>query len=93
MNMVNTSSNGSSYRKICLAGKAHSAKNDSNIYLFLVILVFELIVFALHFEVETFEFKVFFLLLALVTGFAMVVFAVEGLLQHRRLNKSLRQIE
>ncbi len=61
--------------------------------IFLGILIFELIVFALHFEVETFEFKVFFLLLALITGSAMVVFAVEGLLQQRRLNKSLRQIE
>lgn len=60
---------------------------------FLGILVFELIVFALHFEVETFEFKVFFLLLALITGSAMVVFAIEGLLQQRRLNKNLRQIE
>ncbi|MGE5637123.1 MAG: hypothetical protein ACM3WQ_00310 [Chloroflexota bacterium] len=60
---------------------------------FLGILVFELIIFALHFRVETFEFKVFFLLLALSTGSAMLVFLVEGLLQQRRLNKNLRQIE
>ncbi len=60
---------------------------------FFAILVFELIVFALHFEVETYEFKVFFILLALVTGFAMAVCAIEGLLQQRRLNKNLRQIE
>lgn len=57
---------------------------------FLGILVFELIVLALHFEVETFEFKIFFLLLALITGFAMAVFAVEGVLQRRRLQRSIK---
>lgn len=57
---------------------------------FLGILVFELIVLALHFEVETFEFKIFFLLLALITGFAMAVFAIEGVLQRRRLQRSIK---
>lgn len=57
---------------------------------FLGILVLELIVLALHFEVETFEFKIFFLLLALITGFAMAVFAVEGFLQKRRLQRSIQ---
>ena len=52
---------------------------------FLGILVFEVVVFAIHYEVETFEFKLFFLLLTLITGFAMAVFIVEGLLQRRRL--------
>lgn len=56
---------------------------------FLGILIFELLVLALHFEVETYEFKIFFLLLTLITGLAMAVFAVEGLLQRRRLQKSI----
>lgn len=57
---------------------------------FLGILILELVVLALHFEVETFEFKIFFLLLALITGFAMAVFAVEGFLQRRRLQRSIQ---
>jgi hypothetical protein len=56
---------------------------------FLGILVWELVVLAMHFEVETFEFKIFFLLLVLITGFAMAVFIVEGLLQRRRLQRSI----
>ena len=51
---------------------------------FLGTLIVEIVVFALHFTVETYEFKVFFLLLILVTGLAMAVFIVEGLLQRRR---------
>ena len=54
---------------------------------FLGILIVELIVFALHFAVETYEFKVFFLLLILVTVFAMAVFIVEWLLQRRRTKR------
>lgn len=57
---------------------------------FLGILIVELVVFGLHYEVETFEFKVFFLLLALITGFAMAVFIVEGLVQRRRFQRSLK---
>ena len=56
---------------------------------FLGILIVELVVFALHFTVETYEFKVFFLLLILVTGLAMAVFAVEGLLQRRRTKHNI----
>ena len=55
---------------------------------FLGILIVELVVFALHFTVETYEFKVFFLLLILVTGLAMAVFIVEGLLQRRRTKQN-----
>jgi hypothetical protein len=54
---------------------------------FLGILVFELGILALHYEVETFEFKIFFLLLTLITGFAMAVFITEGLLQRRRFRR------
>ena len=51
--------------------------------LFLAFLVAELFVLIIHFVVETYEFKVFFLLLMLITGLAMVVFTVEGA-QNRR---------
>jgi hypothetical protein len=52
--------------------------------IFLVILTVELVVLAIHYRVETYEFKVFFLLLLLVTATALGVFAREGLLQNRR---------
>jgi len=51
---------------------------------FMSILIVELAVFALHYSVENYMFKVFFVLLLLVTGSAMAVFAVEALLHHRR---------
>ena len=52
--------------------------------IFLGILAVELAILFIHFGVETDEFKVFFLLLTLITGLAMAVFAVEGFLQSRR---------
>ena len=52
--------------------------------LFLVILIVELFMLFIHFSAETDEFKVFFLLLTLITGLALGVFTVEGLLQNRR---------
>jgi hypothetical protein len=55
--------------------------------IFLTILIVELIVLLIHFSIETLEFKVFFLLLTLITGLALAVFTVEGLLQNRRKNK------
>ncbi len=57
---------------------------------FLGIFVWELVVLALHFEIQTFAFKIFFLLLCLITGFAMAVFMVEGVLQRRRLQRSIQ---
>ncbi len=59
-------------------------------FVFLAILTVELVVLALHYEVENFEFKVFFLLLTLITGFAMVVFMTEGLLQRRRFRHNIQ---
>lgn len=56
--------------------------------IFMSILIVELVVLAMHYSVETYEFKVFFLLLILITGFAMVVFTVEALLHHRRTKLS-----
>lgn len=55
---------------------------------FLSILIVELIIFALHYSVENYEFKVFFVLLLLVTGSATAVFAVEALLHRRRTKMS-----
>jgi hypothetical protein len=52
--------------------------------LFTGILIIELFVFFLHFSVENYEFKVFFSLLMLITGLALAVFTVEGLLQNKR---------
>lgn len=57
---------------------------------FLGILIFELVVFALHYAVETYEFKVFFTLLTLITGLAMAVFTYEWLLQRKRAKSSIQ---
>jgi len=45
---------------------------------FLAILATEAIVLYIHYAVETYEFKVFFLLLILITVLALTVFTVEG---------------
>jgi predicted RND superfamily exporter protein len=58
--------------------------------IFLGILIAELVVLALHYSVENYSFKIFFLLLALVTGAAMAVFVAEGLLQRRRIRQSIQ---
>jgi hypothetical protein len=55
---------------------------------FLSIVIFELVVFALHYAVETYEFKVFFTLLTLITGLATAVFAYEGVMQRKRINRN-----
>jgi len=50
---------------------------------FVSILVVELFVLIIHFSSETMEFKVFFLLLTLITSLALALFTAEGLLQNR----------
>jgi hypothetical protein len=57
---------------------------------FLSILIVELGVFTLHYEVETYEFRVFFLLLILITGAATAVFVAEGLMQHKRFQRNIQ---
>ena len=52
--------------------------------LFLTILIVEIGIFIIHFSVETYEFKVFFTLLTLITGLAFVVFAVEDMIQNKQ---------
>jgi hypothetical protein len=54
---------------------------------FLSILIFEAVVLAVHYAVEDFSFLIFFVLLTLITGSAMLVFAVEGFLQRKQLRK------
>ena len=58
--------------------------------LFLSILIVEIVALAIHYAVETYEFKVFFLLLILITALAMGVFIAEGFLQQRRLMRSIQ---
>jgi hypothetical protein len=58
--------------------------------IFMSILIVELVVLALHYPVENYEFMVFLLLLILVTGFAMAVFIAEGLLQRSRIKRSVQ---
>ncbi len=57
--------------------------------LFFAILMVEVIILAIHYTIETYEFKVFFLLLTLITGLALAVFALEGLLQRKRKTRIL----
>lgn len=54
-------------------------------FLFLGILIVEIYVLIVHFQYETFEFRIFFVLLMLITGLALSVFTVEGLLQNKRI--------
>ncbi len=54
---------------------------------FLAILIIEFYVLAVHFPVETYEFKVFFLLLMLITGLALGLFSIEGYRQNKRKKK------
>jgi hypothetical protein len=52
--------------------------------IFLSILIVEIVVLAIHFSVETQEFKIFFLLLMLITTAALILFAFEGVRMLRR---------
>ncbi len=57
--------------------------------IFMAILIIEIVVLAIHFGVENYEFKIFFLYLTLITAVAMVLFLVEGLLVLVRARKSI----
>ncbi|MCW4016722.1 MAG: hypothetical protein NWF06_10165 [Candidatus Bathyarchaeota archaeon] len=52
--------------------------------IFSAILITELVVLAIHFSVETSQFKIFFLLLTSITAAALVLFLVEGLRARRK---------
>ncbi|MCW4045694.1 MAG: hypothetical protein NWE94_09290 [Candidatus Bathyarchaeota archaeon] len=57
-------------------------------YIFLAVFFVEIAVLAMHFAVETYEFKVFFLLGLAITGSAMMFFLIEGLLHIRKISKA-----
>ncbi len=65
-------------------GRRLIPKSWSYSFLFLGILLVEIYVLVVHFPYETFEFRIFFVLLMLITGLALSVFTVEGLIQNRR---------
>jgi hypothetical protein len=69
------------------AGKWLTPKMTVYSLIFLSILIVELFILAVHWAVENYEFKIFFLLLTMVTGSAATVFAAEGLLQRKRLKQ------
>lgn len=52
---------------------------------FLAIFITELVVLAIHFSVETEQFKIFFLLLTAITVAALILFLIEGLRMLRRI--------
>jgi hypothetical protein len=57
---------------------------------FLGVLIWELYVLIAHYEVEDYEFKVFFFFLILITASATTVFFVEGLLQRMRAKRKIQ---
>jgi hypothetical protein len=57
---------------------------------FIGILVTEIIVFAIHYEVEDYRFKVFFALLIAITLVATGLFLFEARMQRRRTAKNLQ---
>ena len=60
-------------------------------FLFLGILLVELYIFLVHFAFENYQFMVFFSLLTAITGLALAVFAIEGLLVTRRKPKAAQE--
>ncbi len=52
---------------------------------FFGLFITEVVVLAIHYEVETYEFKVFFLLGLTITGIAMILFLKEGLSAKKKI--------
>lgn len=50
-------------------------------------LLWELVVFIIHFSVETNQFKIFFLLLTIITVTALVLFVMEGLRAIKKIHR------
>jgi len=57
-------------------------------YFFLGLFIAEIAVLIIHFGVETYEFKVFFLLGLSITGIAMMFFLIEGIMLIRRIGRT-----
>ena len=59
--------------------------------MFLGVLSVELVVLAIHFSIETQQFKIFFLVLTIITVAALTLFVIEGLRMQRKIGISHRQ--
>jgi len=57
-------------------------------YFFLGLFITELVVFAIHFNVETTDRKIFFLLGLFITAIAMILFFKEGLSAPKKMKKT-----
>ncbi len=57
-------------------------------FFFMALLIIEITVLAVHFNIGDYEFKVFFFYMVLITGAAMTLFLVEGLLMLLRFRKA-----
>lgn len=51
---------------------------------FPAIFLWEIIVFTIHYPYESYQFKIFYVLLLIITGFALSLFTLEGFVQNRR---------
>lgn len=58
-------------------------------YFFFGLFLTEVVVLAIHYHVETYEFKVFFAIGLSITGIAMILFLMEGLSLKKRIGKTL----
>ncbi len=57
-------------------------------YFFLGLFITEIVVLAIHYRVETYEFKVFFALGLSITGIAMILFLREALSANKKIGKT-----
>lgn len=55
---------------------------------FFGLFITELVILAIHYDVETYEFKVFFLIGLSITGIAMILFLREGLSSNKKIRKT-----
>ena len=56
-------------------------------YFFFGLFILEIVVLAIHYAVETYEFKVFFALGLTITGIAMILFLIEALSSNKRIGE------
>ena len=58
-------------------------------YFFLGLFITEIVILAIHYAVETYEFKIFFALGLSITAIAMILFLKEGLSSFKKIEKTL----
>jgi hypothetical protein len=56
-------------------------------YFFLGLFILEIVVLAIHYAVETYEFKVFFAIGLTITGIAMALFLIEAVSSNKRISE------